>query len=275
MALSLGLTNLILFFVAGFLLYYHSATFRYYFKVCFLNGWMLGMSLAVLPVVALRGRDVANMRVLRLVMLPVKYILGIQIRVQGATNLNLKGPYVVVANHQGNVDFLGMFQILPERCTLIAKKELFYLFTIGIACWLSGFLLVDCKKAVDSIISVAADTMVHENLRMWVFLEGPRNSPSAMLPFKDGVFHLAVKAQVPVIPVVMSSYQHFLKEKTKRFTSGKVTIRVLPPVNTEGLGPADVLELTEHVQKMMRFNFDEISGEVESKLGNEPESAKE
>lgn len=62
MALSLGLANLILFFVAGSLLYYYSATFRYYFKVCFLSGWMLGLSLLVLPVVALRGRDVANMR---------------------------------------------------------------------------------------------------------------------------------------------------------------------------------------------------------------------
>lgn len=41
-------------------------------------------------------------------MLPLKYILGIKISIQGATNLNLEGPYVMVANHQSNVDYLGM-----------------------------------------------------------------------------------------------------------------------------------------------------------------------
>lgn len=61
-------------------------------------------------------------------------------------------------------DSPGMFQILPDRCTVIAKRELFYLFPIGLVCWLSGFLLVDPKKAMDSIVSVTADNLVQDNV---------------------------------------------------------------------------------------------------------------
>ncbi|XP_054833608.1 1-acyl-sn-glycerol-3-phosphate acyltransferase alpha-like [Eublepharis macularius] len=262
MALSLSLTNFTLFFTGGLLLYHYSNSFRYYFRVCFLIGWMLGMSLIVLPIVALRGRNVANMRVLRWVMLPLKYILGIKIRVQGTMNLNLEGPYVIVANHQSNVDYLGMLQVLPKRCVLIVTKEIFYMLTVGVVCWLSGFIFIDHKKTADTSSSMAAvaDTVVRDNLRVWVFPEGTKNYYSAMLPFKKGAFDLAVKAQVPVVPVVMSSYQHFFNKKIKKFTSGEVTIRILPPMKTEGLVSADVPELTERVWESMLSSFHEISG---------------
>ncbi|XP_048346835.1 1-acyl-sn-glycerol-3-phosphate acyltransferase alpha-like [Sphaerodactylus townsendi] len=261
MALSLALTNFALFFVGSLLLFLYSNTFRYYFRVCFLIGWMLGMSLLALPVVALRGRNVANMRVLRFVMLPLKYILGIQISVQGATNLNLEGPYVMVANHQSNVDYLGMIQILPARSILIVTKEIFYMLTVAVVCWLSGFIFIDDKKTADttSAMAAVAETMVRDNLRVWVFPEGTKNYYSTMLPFKQEAFHLAVKAQVPVIPVVMSSYRPFFNKKIKKFIPGQVTIQILPPVKTEGLASADVPELTDRVREAMLSSFHEIS----------------
>lgn len=73
-----------------------------------------------------------------------------------------------------------------------------------------------------------------------------------MLPFKRGAFHLAVQAQVittsssalehpdpchpflaviifpfpqvPIIPIVMSSYQDFYCKKERRFTSGEDSV---------------------------------------------------
>nr|XP_056723350.1 1-acyl-sn-glycerol-3-phosphate acyltransferase alpha-like [Euleptes europaea] len=263
MALSLGLINFTLFFVGSLLLYHYSNTFRYYFRVCYLIGWMLTMSLVVLPVVALRGRNVANMRVLRFIMLPLKYILGIKISVRGAANLNLEGPYVMVANHQSNVDYLGMLQILPGRSTLIVTKEIFYMLTVAVACWLSGFIFIDDKKTADttSAMAAVAETMARDNLRIWMFPEGTKNyyCPSDMLPFRHDAFHLAVKAQVPVIPVVMSSYRPFFNKKIKRFTPGEVTIQILPPMKTEGLVSADVSELTDRVREAMLSSFHEIS----------------
>ncbi|XP_062829803.1 1-acyl-sn-glycerol-3-phosphate acyltransferase alpha isoform X2 [Anolis carolinensis] len=240
MVLSLGLVNIFLFFFAAFLLYCYSNIFRYYFRIHYLNGWMLLWSIVLVPVMVLRGRNVANMRLLRLVMLPLKYILGIKLNVRGATNLNLKGPYVMVANHQSNVDFLGMFQILPDRCTLIVKKEILYYFTIGMVTWLSGFIFIDRKNRDPTIkiMSEAADTMVRDN--------------------------------VPIIPVVMSCYLPFFNTKLNKFTTGEVTIQILPPIKTEGLSPSDVPELTDRVRETMISTFHELSGSP-SKQSSSPE----
>ena len=54
---------------------------------------------------------------------------------------------------------------------------------------------------------------------MWVFPEGTRNNTGDILPFKKGAFHVAIAAQIPVLPVIFSSY-YFLDNKNKEFESG-------------------------------------------------------
>ncbi|XP_007434672.1 1-acyl-sn-glycerol-3-phosphate acyltransferase alpha-like [Python bivittatus] len=263
MAQSLGLVNFFLFFLAVLLLYHYSNIFRYYFRICFLKAWLLGWSFFLLPVIAFRGRNVANMSVLRFIMLPLKHLYGIKINVQGATSLNLKGPYVIISNLQCSVDLLGIFQILPERCTLFVQKEVLYMLTVGVFLWLCGFIFIDHKKEAEAveIMSAAGDTMLQDHLRIWAFSEGHRTGESTMEPLQREAFHLAVKAQVPIIPVVMSSYEPFFNMKTNKFTSGDITIRVLPPVKTKGLSPVDTPDLTDRVWETILSNFREISGE--------------
>ncbi|XP_039216896.1 1-acyl-sn-glycerol-3-phosphate acyltransferase alpha-like [Crotalus tigris] len=265
MAQSLFLVNVFLFFLAVLLLYHFSNIFRYYFRIFFLKGWILVWSFFLLPVLALCGRNVANMRVLRFTMLPLKLLYGIKINVQGATNLNLKGPYVLISNLQCSLDLLGIFQILPKRCTLFVKKESLYMFTVGVVLWLCGFIFIDHKKEAEAveIISATGDIMLQDHLRIWVFSEGHRTGESTLEPLQREAVHLAVKTQAPIIPVVMSSYTPFLNMKTNKFTSGDITIRILPPVKTKGLSPSDIPDLTDHVWGTILSTFHEISGEPE------------
>ncbi|KAJ7426678.1 1-acyl-sn-glycerol-3-phosphate acyltransferase alpha-like protein [Willisornis vidua] len=90
-------------------------------------------------------------------------------------------------------------------------------------------------------------------------LMGTRNPNKSMLPFKRGAFHLAVQAQVPIFPIVISPYRDFFSSKEKRFTSGTCTIRVLPKVETQGLSPQDVPRLTESVRQAMADALAEMS----------------
>lgn len=41
-----------------------------------------------------------------------------------------------------------------------------------------------------------------------------------MLPFKKGAFHLAIEGQLPVLPIVYSSYRGFLSHPLKIFNPG-------------------------------------------------------
>uniref|UniRef100_A0A8C5U8J9 1-acylglycerol-3-phosphate O-acyltransferase n=1 Tax=Malurus cyaneus samueli TaxID=2593467 RepID=A0A8C5U8J9_9PASS len=142
----------------------------------------------------------------------------------------------------------AMVEVIPERCVPIAKRELLYLGTVGWACWLSGIIFIDRHRR-DAAIEVISRTA---SLRVWVFPEGTRNPGKAMLPFKRGAFHLAVQAQVPIVPIVVSPYRDFFSAREKRFTAGTDgrSARVGPGLAGEGL-PRDVPKLTESVRQAM------------------------
>lgn len=59
--------------------------------------------------------------------------------------------------------------------------------------------------------------------KIWLFPEGTRNKDFTKLrPFKKGAFNIAVAAQVPIIPVVISPY-YFINSKKYIFNKGKST----------------------------------------------------
>ncbi|NXI62425.1 PLCA acyltransferase, partial [Anseranas semipalmata] len=246
---------------AALLLYQQSATFRYFCKLAFFTCWIVAVATLLSPFVALRGRSVENMKILCAVIRPLKHVYGIKMQVWGSEHLDIKEPYVIVCNHQAFLDILGMVEVIPERCVPIAKKEFMYMGTVGWACWLCRIIFIDRHKRADAIdvLSQTAKTIRRENLRVLIFPEGTRNQNKSMLPFKRGAFHLAVEAQVPIFPVVISPYWDFFSSKEKKFTPGMCTIRVLPKIETKGLSPKDVPKLTETVRKAMVDVFSEMA----------------
>uniref|UniRef100_A0A8C0BI81 1-acyl-sn-glycerol-3-phosphate acyltransferase n=1 Tax=Buteo japonicus TaxID=224669 RepID=A0A8C0BI81_9AVES len=239
--------------LAALLLYRYNATFHYFCKVAFFHCWIVAMATLLSPFAALRGRSVENMKLLRAAILPLKRFYGIKMQVWGSEHLNIKEPYVIVCNHQASLDLMGMVEVIPDRCVPIAKKEIMYMGTVGWACWLSGIIFIDRHKREDAI------NVISQTLRVLIFPEGTRNQDKSMLPFKRGAFHLAVQAQVPIFPVVISPYWDFFSSKDKKFTSGTCTIRILPKVETQGLSPKDVPELTETVRQAMADALAEMS----------------
>ncbi|XP_056673918.1 1-acyl-sn-glycerol-3-phosphate acyltransferase alpha isoform X6 [Monodelphis domestica] len=207
----------------------YSSSAKYFCKMAFYNGWILFLAVLAIPVCALRGRNVENMKILRLMLLHIKYLYGIRLEVRGAHNFPPSQPYVVVSNHQSSLDLLGMMEVLPGRCVPIAKRELLWAGPAGIACWLAGVIFIDRKRTGDaiSVMAEAAQTLLSQN--------------------------------VPIIPIVMSSYQDFYCKKERRFNSGTCQVRVLPPVATEGLTPDNVPDLADRIRHSMLTVFREIS----------------
>uniref|UniRef100_A0A8C3C4V8 1-acyl-sn-glycerol-3-phosphate acyltransferase n=1 Tax=Cairina moschata TaxID=8855 RepID=A0A8C3C4V8_CAIMO len=246
--------------IAFLILYQMYPAFRFFCKMCFYKLWVFTISLLVITASIPRGRNCENMKFLSMLLLPLKYIFGIKIVVKGKENVRTKKPFVLVLNHQTSLDIMVMMEILPSRCVAIAKKEILYMGTFGLACWLAGLIFIDRKKREDNSRSLHLNVFSLLQFRVLIFPEGTRNHSGSMLPFKRGAFQLAVKAQVPIIPVVISSYSDFYSQKEKRFTPGKITIQILPEVKTLGLGPEDVPKLTEQVRDSMITTYQGLSG---------------
>jgi lysophosphatidate acyltransferase len=75
---------------------------------------------------------------------------------------------------------------------------------------------------------------------------------------------VAVQAQVPIVPVVVSSYQHFLNEKQKVFKSSDIIIEALPEISTEGLSHDDINNLMQKCRQLMIEKYNELKNEIKT-----------
>ncbi|KAJ7308374.1 hypothetical protein JRQ81_008914 [Phrynocephalus forsythii] len=209
-----------------------------------------------------RGRTVRNMTIIKNVVRTFKYIYGLRFEVKGLEHFDIEGPCVIVSNHQSILDMMGLMEVLPERCVQIAKQELMYMGSVGLIMYLGGVIFINRKRTSNakSVMSDVGQAMVTENVKVWIYPEGTRNGNGDLLPFKKGAFHLAIQTQVPVIPVVYSSFSSFYNPKKYLFTSGKIRVEVLPPIPTKGLSTDDVDELTSRCYTKMRETLFRISG---------------
>jgi lysophosphatidate acyltransferase len=80
-----------------------------------------------------------------------------------------------------------------------------------------------------------------------------------LLPFKKGAFRLAVETQSPIVPIVFANYSYLYNSKERKFKSGTIKVRVLPPIETKGMGPEDVDALIRRTVEVMDKTYKEIS----------------
>ncbi|XP_069730210.1 1-acyl-sn-glycerol-3-phosphate acyltransferase alpha-like [Phaenicophaeus curvirostris] len=166
----------------------------------FYKFWLLILTIPVIMISIPCGRNMENTKFLCMSFWPLKYIFGLEIVVNGKENLRTKKPFFLVLNHQTSLDFLMVTELLPRCCVPIAEKEILYVGTFGLTCWLSGIFFIDCNKREDSIATLTeVEHSLHkENFSVLIFPEGTRNHGGSLLPFKRGAFQMAVKAQVRV-----------------------------------------------------------------------------
>eukprot|EP00092_Neocalanus_flemingeri_P023329 GFUD01025293.1.p1 GENE.GFUD01025293.1~~GFUD01025293.1.p1 ORF type:complete len:259 (-),score=82.31 GFUD01025293.1:164-940(-) len=226
--------------------------FRLKFSVYYL--WLTLASFFMIPLSLLRPGSVVNARLGSALMRPLSTLLGLGWEVEGEVHLlDREEACVILANHQSSIDLLGMFHIWSKlsRVTAIAKQSLMYYGSFGLTAYLCGTVFVDRKdpKLAAVKLNCVAQTLKVDKVKLWVFPEGTRNSDKEveMLPFKKGAFHVAISANLPILPIVISRH-HFLDERNGIFLPGSGKMTVLPLIWPE---EKDVEQLMEEVRGAM------------------------
>jgi len=113
------------------------------------------------------------------------------------------GPYLYISNHYGSMDFIYPFCTTPECARILSKQEV-------LSQPFVGFMAKRVK-----VIPVARGTKDAKPLnnclrclkngeKVVVFPEGTRNrTDKPLLPFKSGASVMAIKARVPVVPMLI------------------------------------------------------------------------
>ncbi|KAG5931645.1 hypothetical protein E4U53_001666 [Claviceps sorghi] len=175
-------------------------------------------------------------------------------------------PAVFIGNHQTELDVLMLGRLFPKWCSVTAKSDLKKIPFLGWFMRLSGSIFIDRNNSKDARYAMAgaAREIQLKRQSVYMFPEGTRSyaKETVLLPFKKGAFHLAVQAGVPIVPCVVANYSHIFHLKTMVFRSGRIPVKVLPPIPTKGLTAADVDELTRTTRDLMLKELLVLSSKV-------------
>ena len=164
-------------------------------------------------------------------------VAGIQLRVIGRDRLDPEATYVFVANHVSNVDPPVAFVAIGRNIRAFAKAAVFKLPVFGAVLRAAEFPPVHRKDRERSIraVDLAAEAL-RKGHDFLVFAEGTRSKDGRLQAFKKGPFVMAIKAQVPVAPVVLRGTRGIQPKGSMTITPGIAEIEFLSPIPTRGLG---------------------------------------
>ncbi|CEI99928.1 hypothetical protein RMCBS344292_14003 [Rhizopus microsporus] len=194
-----------------------------------------------------------------------KFFCGIKVVPEGLEHLEEKSPVIFVCNHQSSMDIMLFGAFYPKNTSIVAKKEIKYYPFLGWYMRLSNAIFLDRKNRENAIKEArkASEDIRRKGVNVWVFPEGTRGHESevTLLPFKKGPFYMAVQANVPIVPVVIANYSHLYNAKEKRFLSGVVRAKILPPISTDGIKQesADIEKLATECRRQMLEVLKEIT----------------
>lgn len=171
---------------------------------------------------------------------PLLRAAGARLCVRGLERLEGTGPCIFVANHQSMLDIAVVFAALPVNLRFVAKKVLAFIPFLGWYMWAMGMVFVDRSNRRQAISSLTrAGAQIRAGAHVIAFPEGTRSRDGRVLPFKKGIFMLALEAQVPIVPVAIEGAQRVLPSDGFRVRPGEVQVAVGAPIPTAGLGPDD------------------------------------
>ncbi len=187
-------------------------------------------------------------------------ILGLQFVVR-KHKPNLPGPFVYIMNHQSALDLFSAVEVYPKDCILVVKTALGKIPFFGWILKLGNNVFLDRanhEKSLDQM-ALAKSKMLSQNLSVWVFPEGTRRKTGLLHAFKQGAFHLATQAKVPVFPVVASGYSRAVD--FNRWKSGTIIVEMLPCIESNSEEWSSVDELKKQCHKVMSAAFERITQE--------------
>lgn len=192
----------------------------------------------------LRGPDLrAAMRVRRRWARGLLHGVGVRVRVEGEPPV---GACIVVSNHRSYLDPILVLRDLPAFP--VAKAELADWPLIGRGARSAGILYLKREDAGSrsSTLRAVAD-ITGQGYPVLIYPEGTTSGlPHGTLPFKKGIFQLAARLELPVVPVALIFHDErdfwighdtFFAHVRRRFVERRIHVTVCygPPLrSTDG-----------------------------------------
>lgn len=179
-------------------------------------------------------------------------LAGVRVEIKGKENIPRGRVCIYMANHQSNVDPMVLITLLPPRIALMGKKQVFSVPVLGAALRLTDFVRVDRenREAARASVEAALRTLAR-GVPLLVFPEGTRSPDGRLQAFKHGVFVLAIRAGVPIVPITLEGAAGIMPKKRWEVHPGVVKVTIHPGVETRGRSVEERQQLAEEVRAIV------------------------
>lgn len=174
-----------------------------------------------------------------------------------------KQAYVFASNHFSYLDVASMMLIVDNYFAFLGKSVLK-------KAPLFGYMFAKLHIQVDRNDPQSRSKSLQRSYRalesgrsMVIYPEGGIRAthPPQMHPaFKDGAFRMAIRQQVPLVPIsLLNNYLLLPDKKNMRLNPGAVRAVIHTPIPTKGLTEADVENLRHQVFETIQRTLDEYT----------------
>ncbi|MCC8129877.1 MAG: 1-acyl-sn-glycerol-3-phosphate acyltransferase [Clostridiales bacterium] len=178
-------------------------------------------------------------------------LLRIRLHVTGKERLP-EEKFLLVSNHRGAMDpLLEMGVLRKYRTGFVSKKELFRIPIIGKLMHKSFCLSLNRGNLKDEAKTIlrAVDLVKDQKATIGIYPEGTRNPTDQLLPFKNGAFKIAQRANCPIVVAVIRNTE--LATKNIPFHHTDVYLDFIGVLDKDFVASHNTVEVGSQVRKMM------------------------
>lgn len=190
-----------------------------------------------------------------------------RIRVEGREKIKKGERYLIIANHQSQLDIM-LSALLFADFKWVSKAEILKVPILGWQMALNKYITVK-RGYVNSISQMMTDceNAIESGSSVLLFPEGLRSESGEIKKFRPGAFILAEKQKVPVLPIVIYGTKDALpKNSFVSFGIHRIHIKVLDEIPYSKIFENSPEENSEKARLLIEKHYKLIQKRIELDL---------
>jgi len=194
-------------------------------------------------------------------------LAGVRFEVRKSAGFDPKRTCILICNHVNIFDPFVIYSAIPQ---FVRGFELESHFRVPIYGWMMGWfgnIAVPDAPTRESleIMTRRSKAALDSGISLIAFAEGSRTRDGHVHEFKKGIFRIAQRYGIPLVPMSIVGSYEFFQTGNWMLYPGRITVYLHDTIETAHLGRGDVDALRQRVQ-------DIVAGPVEESLASVSQS---